>query len=162
MARYDQKKPEMRVNTAIDFAMALADLAPVDFNSPEEVKRRRDFYFELCKKANIPPGVESFAQAYKITRTDLLSLLKSDITDKRFAVIREGVAMIENVTMALGRKGDVAPVMTIYDTANNFSYSRQGDVIIEKRAIETAPEPETIAQKYAGLLADKSEASDTE
>lgn len=152
MAR--DNKPPMKVNTAIEFAQALAELAPVDFGSQEEIKRRRDFYFELCKKCNIPPGVESFAQAYKITRTDLLSLLKSDITDKRFAIIREGVSMIENVTMALGRKGDIAPIITIYDTANNFSYSRQGDVIIDKKHVETAQEPEQIAQKYAGLLAE--------
>jgi hypothetical protein len=153
MASNNTKQP-MKVNTAIEFAQALAELAPVDWNSQDEIKRRRDFYFELCKRVNIPPGVESFAQAYKITRTDLLSLLKSDITDKRFAILREGVAMIENVTMALGRKGDIAPIITIYDTANNFSYSRQGDVVIDKKHVETTPEPEQIAQKYAGLLAE--------
>ena len=144
------------LQTSIDLALQMGSQKAVNINSTEDIQERINLYFMSCREFGVPPDVAGLANALGLKRKEVLQLAESDTNDPRVDVIARALTQINAIISSLSKKSVINPTMTIMDLANDFGYSRQGDVIIEKPRDERIQNAEQIAQKYAGLLSDRS------
>lgn len=153
MAKKD--KYQIELEKALDLATEMGCLDPVNMNSAEDIQERIDLYFEKCREFGTMPDIAGLANALGIKRMEFLRIAESGANDPRADVMSKAHTKINAILTALSKKSLVNPTMAIMDLANDFGYSRQGDVIIEKKKEQKALTAEQIAEKYAGLLTDK-------
>lgn len=140
------------LDRTLDLTTRLAGMAPVNMNSLQDIEDRITEYFDTCKEFCVAPDVAGLSLALGIKRKEFLQLVESGANDPRVVVLSRSHQRINAILSALSKKAYVNPTMAIMDLANDFGYSRQGDVVIEKRKEDIQQSAEQIAMKYAGLL----------
>lgn len=156
MGKNDVLFDKKELQTSIDLAVQMGTQKAVNINSAEDIQDRINLYFMACREYGIAPDVAGLANALGLKRKELLQLAETGTSDPRIEIISRALTQINAIISSLSKKSIINPTMTIMDLANDFGYSRQGDVIIEKPRDERIQNAEQIAQKYAGLLEDKS------
>lgn len=140
------------LETALDIATEMANLDPVNMNNAEDISERVEYYFDRCRDLNCVPDVAGLANALGIKRKEFLQLAESGENDPRIEVLSRAQGRLNSILTFMSKRSAVNPTMAIMDLANDFGYSRAGEVVFEKKEKVKQLTAEQIAQKYAGLL----------
>lgn len=143
------------LSRALDIATHMASLTPVNMNSAEDIQERVDLYFTQCRNVGVIPDVAGLANALGIKRKEFLQIAESGENDPRVEILSRAQGQLNAILTLMSKRSAVNPTMAIMDLANDFGYSRAGDVVFEKKPEVKALTAEQIAQKYAGLLSER-------
>ena len=135
--------------------IALMALPKINTYSADEVRQRTIEYFDIARKYNVKPTLESYALALRITRETVLAI--SSGLFSRPPEVREIVIMAHQTIQAMmaGFMTDskVNPIAGIFLMKNNMGYSND-DNPMRFAPVNTDADNENVEDKYEHLLDD--------
>ena len=118
--------------------------------SDEEVEKRIEQYFELCRNTSIRPGVESLAAALHCDRSTIWRWEHGEgCTQRRSEAIRDAKSMISAFIEQASLQGALNPVTSIFLLKNWAGYRDQINIEQSAQPLRLAPTmtPEEIAAR---------------
>lgn len=116
-------------------ALEMWDLDRVDYNDPQLVKNRIQWYFEHCRDNDMKPSIEGMAMALGITRAVLINWeneAKVNMNPETTAIVRNARALLNAMMVDYLQNNKINAVAGIFLMKNNYGYS-------DKTEIEVAP-----------------------
>lgn len=136
-------------------AMAIMRQPPVDLNDPEEVRERRDWYFQHCFDNDMKPTVSGLCNAFKISRQALLLWKNGTFRkDTHQAIILDAYAIMEELWENYMQNGKINPVSGIFLAKNNYGYTDKQEMVLTPNTQQETIDVATIEAKYAELPED--------
>ena len=105
----------------------------VDTSNPDEMAERIDQYLSYCIENNMRPTVESMALAFGVDRATLFNWrtgVKQGMPDSCVQVIRNGVAMMNDIMTQCLVDGKINPVSAFFLLKNNHGYRDQTETVV--------------------------------
>lgn len=108
------------------------------FESPEELQKVIDKYYQERDSKRLPYTVESLSVALEIDRKTLLNYEKQEGYEEFFPTVKKAKDKIQSsfVDFALNPENKVAAALPIFLMKNNFGYEDKQEVRIAKFEIE--------------------------
>lgn len=137
-------------------AMTIMRQPLIDLNDPEQVRERRDWYFNHCFENDMKPTVSGLCNAFRISRQTLMQWRQGRFReDTHQAIILEAYAIMEELWENYMQNGKINPVSGIFLAKNNYGYTdKQEMVLTPNTGTPEAVDAATIEAKYAELPED--------
>ncbi|GAF82824.1 unnamed protein product, partial [marine sediment metagenome] len=101
---------------------------PLKFESVEVLQVMIDEYFEKCDDDEIPYTITGLALALDCDRQTLLNYEQKE---EFFGTIKKAKLRVENYLETKALKGDIVPVMTIFNLKNNFGWKDKNELDVK-------------------------------
>jgi hypothetical protein len=126
---------------------------PLKFKTVKELQKKIDVYFKKCIEDEDPYTITGLALALDCDRQTLLNYEKKE---EFFGTIKKAKLKVENYLETKALKGDIVPVMTIFNLKNNFGWKDKTEHDI-KATVETV---ELDKEEYKKVLKEMLEEDD--
>jgi hypothetical protein len=92
---------------------------PLKFKTVKELQKKIDAYFKKCDNDDDPYTITGLALALDCDRRTLVNY---EDREEFFPTIKKAKLKVENYLETKSLKGDIVPVMTIFNLKNNFGW----------------------------------------
>jgi hypothetical protein len=92
---------------------------PLKFKTVKELQKKIDAYFKKCDKDEDPYTITGLALALDTSRQGLINY---DEKEGFIDTIKKAKLKVENYLETKSLKGDIVPVITIFNLKNNFGW----------------------------------------
>lgn len=159
--KYGFARPHLVANTKdetreypVQYWMEICKVGKVDFQKPEDVRDRSEWWLELTFEHGVAPSVAQYASALGISRQLLYAIVMNrpakyptetlDILDRYYHSID---GMLEN----LAASGQIQSVPWIFQSKNNFGYRDQVEHVVVADRHDDSPERLVAEAEMLGL-----------
>lgn len=155
-----RKRPDSTVQTAAGdnakFTMhnrMLYELAPVSFESAEEVRERTITYLDICEQNDMKPSVAGYALALGIDRVTLWRIVKGIIVKPAEVrnVLKRAYDLLNAQMEDYMQNGKINPVSGIFLMKNAWGYQDKQEIQVSASQGD-AESPDQLAAKYADAI----------
>lgn len=128
-------------------------LAPISFNSPDEVADRTTTYLDICEQNDMKPSVAGYALALGISRQELWNI----VTGKRVKppavvdLLKRAYHLLNAQMEDYMQNGRINPVSGIFLMKNAFGYTDKQEIEVAAKQ-DADSSPDELAAKYADAI----------
>lgn len=149
IARFKQEDKAIQNSAIAQITLTIATLDKIDLDNANEVYQRALKYFNICIENGIKPTQEGMASALKISPFTLRNWLQGG--GNKTKEVREVLNWIQSTLQMMTIQnmidGNLNPISGIFISKNNFGYTNDEKVIVEK-VQEEKPDIDAILSKY--------------